>query len=288
MNTIALARVPDFDHKKLLQTPAEERHAIHHVTSGTRVVDKKNGKHVLTFLNISQYDQARLLYAVQHVDYQEGYRTQGLKSTSRIFGFQPRSTIRQDFVTQAKMARDQPAILKTLIEYGHIASAIYQHELPVLFQQQVDLLNKNVLPEYRYPGAHFTSGIVNKRNRLLYHRDQGNFPNSLSTMISLTRDMGKQGMLVIPEYKLALEFNGMELLIFNGAEVLHGVSPIQVSHASAYRYTVVYYALQQLNKALPVAEELTRAREKSQERARIRKSENRHELVAKFAGKKRA
>jgi len=67
--------------------------------------------------------------------------------------------------------------------------------------------------------------------------------------------------LICPEFGLKFEISDGSLLIFNGQEILHGVSPIKKMSADAYRYTVVYYTMQQMWKCLPMPEEIKRIRQ---------------------------
>lgn len=74
------------------------------------------------------------------------------------------------------------------------------------------------------------------------------------------------GRLSIPEFDIKLEIEDNTLVIFNGQEILHGVTPIIKAHPQGYRYTVVYYSMEQMWKCDSVNEELERIRTKKKER----------------------
>lgn len=74
------------------------------------------------------------------------------------------------------------------------------------------------------------------------------------------------GHLSCPEYGLGFKLKNNSLLMFDGQSILHGVTPIQKKSASAYRYSIVYYSLQQMWKCMSVDEELARIRNKKTER----------------------
>jgi len=260
---IRLRKVPGFDYREWTKTPryAKEEDASIFRTSGDagiQVRDADTDEHVITFRPFTELPFAPLLEAVKRLRYQENYRTEGLKSRSCTFGFQPRIPLRRDYCSVAASAYNQPDQHKVLIQYGRETARIFERLLPELYGYQQSML-EGVKPEWREPNTHFTSGIANDRNVLHYHRDAGNFPGALSTMLSLTRDMGSAGgKLIVPEYDIGIEFTGFELAIFNGAALVHGVTPLKLHAAQAFRYTVVYYALQAMCRCGTKNEELTR------------------------------
>lgn len=300
MQIVELSRTEDFDRKPYIGKHASHKDYDQVFSSGTRVIDEETGRHVLTFVNLNthgQYkDPAPLLEALQGMYFGEGYRTQGLKRRSVVIGYQPRLILRRDFCAVATLAMKKPKVHQTLIDFGLHSGEVYKSMLPQLFDKQSQEVHNNVLPEWHYflrsakpdldgLSAHFTSGIANKASALHYHRDSGNFPEANSTMISLARDMDHgSGLLVMPEYRIALQFNGFELLIFNGSQIVHGVTKIKQQHPSAYRYTIVYYALKGMSKCLPMAQELQRIKETAVGRARWKTSEHAEERKAKLLG----
>lgn len=285
MQYLEIKRQADFDRKPYINKHAEHSHYDQILTSDVRVHDKDTGRHVLTFVKPQDVDPASLLRALEQIKFQEGFRTQGLKRRSVVFGYQPRLLIRRDCCSIAMMAVKQPVVHRTLINYGRVASFCFMGLLPALFKKQVDHLDKEVHEDWHIKGMPFTSGIVNKACALHYHRDAGNFTDCNSMMWSIARDMEHgSGLLVIPEYRIALEFNGFELLIFNGSKVVHGVTAIKQKNPNAYRYTVVYYGLKKMCECLPKNEELARIKKTAADRQRWRTSEHQEERKAKLLG----
>ena len=68
------------------------------------------------------------------------------------------------------------------------------------------------------------------------------------------------GFLSLPEYGIGLEIADNSVLIFDGQNITHGVTPITKLGKESYRYTVVYYSLQQMWHCLTQEEELERVR----------------------------
>jgi hypothetical protein len=110
---------------------------------------------------------------------------------------------------------------------------------------------------------------VNKNNQLKYHFDSGNFKGVLSNMVVLKKDVAG-GYLIIPELDIALEVADNTLTIFNGQEILHGVSTIEYENDHAYRYSVVYYSLEQMWKCEPINDEIARIRKVKTQREKNR------------------
>jgi hypothetical protein len=81
------------------------------------------------------------------------------------------------------------------------------------------------------------------------------------------------GYLAVPELNIGFSFDRPALIMFDGQGLIHGVTPLEKRSKEAYRYSVVYYALQQMCKCGTLDEEL----------ARIRKVKTQREL--KRAGK---
>jgi hypothetical protein len=125
------------------------------------------------------------------------------------------------------------------------------------------------MKDWTIGGSPFTSGIVNKNNQLKYHFDAGNFKGVLSNMVVFKKDVDG-GHLVIPELDIALEVADNTLTIFNGQEILHGVSTIEYKNEQAYRYSIVYYSLEQMWKCEPLGDEIKRIRKIKTEREKKR------------------
>jgi hypothetical protein len=70
----------------------------------------------------------------------------------------------------------------------------------------------------------------------------------------------------MPEYDMALEIGNDTIAIFDGQDILHGVTPIQYLNENAYPYTIVYYSLAQMWNCGELTEEIARIRQLKLER----------------------
>ena len=211
-------------------------------------------------------DTKALRWAVKTIKYETSDRTAGLKTTSAIFGFSPKVALRKDFCSSTAMARNFPKQHFVICEFSKELTKLYEKYFPETLKRHYELADKKVRKEWNLEGTPFTSGIVNKNNPLKYHHDAGNFKDVLSNMIVFKKGVSG-GRLACPEYDVRFECSDNHVVIFDGAEILHGVTPIIRSDSpDSYRYSVVYYSLEQMWKCDSVNEEVERIRKVKKER----------------------
>jgi hypothetical protein len=196
----------------------------------------------------------------------------GISTRSAIFGYRPRIPLRQDFCSATMMATATPKEHEIVTQFASNLSDIYKKYFPATYAAHEEKVSK-VLDEWRIPNSVFTSGIINKNNPLQYHHDTGNFKGVLSNMIAF-KDGVIGGNLVLPEYKLKLAIEDNTLTIFDGQSIVHGVTPIKSYKPAAYRYTIVYYSLENMWNCSTIHEEVLRIRKVKKEREMKRISSN--------------
>lgn len=215
------------------------------------------------------FDDRQIMWALDRIKYEENTRTSGLKTRSRIFGFNPRNAIRKDFCSTTSLAMAQPQEHAAVIKYGIQISALYSQFTPEVYEQHMAITKGKVLDEWAIKDTPFTSGIINKNNPLKYHFDSGNFKNVYSCMAVFKRGT-TGGYLSMPEYGVGVSLPHNSVFMFDGQSVLHGVTPITKTAPTDTRYSIVYYSLQQIWNCLPLSEEIARIRNKKTERERKR------------------
>jgi hypothetical protein len=204
-------------------------------------------------------------WAVKNIKYSTTTRTGGLKTQSKIFGYSPRNALRNDYCNMTSMSEEESKQHSVITEFGKVLAQYYKDNMPSDFEAHEKVVVEKVKNDWRIKDTPFTSGIVNKNNPLKYHLDSGNFKGLMSNMLVLKKDVSG-GYLIIPELDIALECPDGALVIFNGQRILHGVSSIQYQNNKAYRYSVVYYSLEQMWKCETIDEELARIRNVKMER----------------------
>lgn len=227
---------------------------------------------VIVYLEL-ETDAAELKAALQQVKYDRAPRTDGLVTTSKVFGFLPRNTIRRDFCTSANLAYSQPELNDIVCRYAAEVERLYAPHNPALHTQHRDLTGK-VLPDYRIGDTVFTSGIINKNNPLKYHFDKGNFSDVWSCMLVFKHRVAG-GYLSCPQYDVAFALKDNSLLMFDGQQILHGVTPIERLADDSYRYSVVYYSMHQMWNCDPIGSEIQRIKMIKTTRERKRRDDAR-------------
>jgi len=256
MHTVELTRKP-IDYAAYVRRSALESDYSTLVTEDTLVTE--NGVPRILYATLSGDVTKYIRQACKNIRYVTDIRTNGLKTTSRIFGYSPRNVIRKDFCSSTSMATEHPQEHAVICDFGQHLAQLYAQHFPNVYAIHEDVVQERVHEGWRIAKTPFTSGVVNKNNPLKYHFDAGNITDVLSNMVVFKRDVGG-GYLACPEFDLGFEVADNTVILFDGQNILHGVTPITRYGRHAYRYSVVYYTLQRMWSCLPITEEIARVR----------------------------
>lgn len=250
------------------------------------IIDQESERVCMIYLELEEPCD-ELVEGLQQIEYRQQERSSGMKTTSRIFGYRPRITYRDDFCTDASLARENARVHSLVTSYAKKVATYYQQYNPELYEKHHQLVEK-VLPEWKLESV-FTSGIINKNNPLAYHFDAGNFKGVWSNMLAFRKDV-VGGYLSVPEYNLGFAIKHNSLLMFDGQHILHGVTPLTKLSPDAFRFTIVYYSLQSMWQCLPPKEEISRIRKLRTEREerRLERTERGETLEEEFQRKGKA
>lgn len=255
----------ELDRKNYMRRPASKGDYGQLVKEPAKLYDQ-DGQLIVVYDHIES--PVVPIQVLKSINYRSDLRTQGLKHTSRTFGYSPRFPLRNNFCTAAALNDDHTEALPLLFQLCAQASQTYRQEFPQTYQQHAEKTEK-ILDDWKIKGTPFTSGIINHTTALSYHLDAGNFQDVKSCMVVYKSKVGG-GYLCLPEYNVALECANHTSVVFNGQKVVHGVSPIVKFTPDAYRYSIVFYSLEKLWECLPLEEELSRVRQQSMQRAKER------------------
>ena len=229
----------------------------------------EDGVPIVLYKKIDWCDTTELLEACKNVKYAAETRLprkglKPIKTRSAIFGYKPRVPLRQDFCSATAMALNHPKEHNIVTNFASKLTDIYREYFPDTFKLHEEKMD-SVKDIWRIPNSVFTSGIINKNNPLMYHHDTGNFKNVLSNMVAFKKGI-VGGRLVMPEYNMKFEIADNTISIFDGQSIIHGVTPLKKFTPDSYRYTIVYYSLEQMWKCDTVKEEVLRIRKLKKER----------------------
>jgi len=199
---------------------------------------------------------------VTKIESSSSSRLSGIKNANTTFGTAPAVPLRRKWgASPSRLNQEYPAAGYALEELGAACARYFKENLPKEWEQHTALEGiTNIHDGWKFRDGEvpWTSGIINKTAALPYHKDAGNVPGSWSAMVVLRKNIDG-GHLHIPEIDVWLACNDLSISIFRGRDHLHGVTPFQARNESAYRYSIVYYAKTQLQKALAPGEEIKQA-----------------------------
>ncbi len=253
------------DYREYIKRPAQTSD-YKEVIRGDTIVEDSEGRPILLYFKF-QHPTEQIVQTCMEIPYETSRRSDGLVTTSRIFGFDPATGIRKPYCSATILATRHPRHHQTIVEFGKQISSIYKEHPPDAFTKHSAVADAKIAPEWRIQGTPFTSGIINKNNQLNYHFDSGNFKGVYSNMIVFKNNV-TGGYLSLPEYDIALECADNTLVMFDGQSILHGVTPIQFYGKNSYRYSIVYYTLEALWNCGDITTEIAKVRNR---RAKIEK-----------------
>ena len=246
----------EINKKDYIRRHAQESDYSTLIKDSCRIEDRETGEMIGVYIILPDTPSA-VLRAITTMKYNKDIRTDGLATNSIIFGYRPRSVIRNDFCSSTATAKAYPKQHAIVCQYAEELSKLYAKHCPDVYDEHKIVAEEKILPEWRIPNSPFSSGIINKDNQLNYHLDAGNFAGMYSNMLAFKNHI-KGGYLSMPEYDIGLEISNNSVTLFDGQKIVHGVTPIKKMSKTAYRYSVVYYTLKNMWRCEPIGEELAR------------------------------
>lgn len=218
----------------------------------------------ILYLKLTDIETKYIRQACKNIKYSKVERlSKGLitKGKNRPFGLRPKRQMSQfaSSCSTTSLAKDSPIEHNIFCEFIKTLTPFYEKFFPNEYVKNTTEVSKKVLPEWQIENTPFTSGIVNYNSELQYHYDIGHFHGALSIMLTLKNGINGGG-LCFPELGINLELADNTLLLMDGQELMHGVTPIIKKASNGYRYTIVYYSLLQMWKCLPISEEIIATR----------------------------
>lgn len=269
MKKIELKKITDC--KNLLKTTPKKEHYDYVIDED--VIFMKEGKAVGLYKKIEKDKLKGIRHAALTTKLQKSSRTRGISTQSSIFGTLPRIARRNDFCRLTRQSTKEKQNTNIVFSFMSELKDIYKKHLPNHFEIDLEMVKKNVEPDYRLDKeSPFLTCNINVNHAIKYHRDSGNFKKSLSNVLILKGGI-LGGELVFPEYRFALSQDDGFLSIFDGQNEIHGVMPIYKTTENPYRASIVYYSLEQMKHCYPYKMEVERLQNVSTEKA-IRRAKN--------------
>lgn len=171
-------------------------------------------------------------------------RMSGIRSANEYFGTTPPDAVRKRYACRDGRLYERVPEYRAMIQEITLAAwNTFQQHFPTQAAQHEQIVRNAIHPDWLIAGTPFTSGIVNDRSALPYHKDAGNLLGTWSMMIAL-RHHTEGGGLNLPELDMTLGIPDHSLTIFEGQRFWHGVTPMVYRKKDAYRFTLVWYVKQ--------------------------------------------
>jgi hypothetical protein len=179
-------------------------------------------------------------------------------STNISFGYRPFRPLNRLPAGPMAFNSQYPNWYRCLTEHCKEATKIYENVLPGVYSEHLSWTKENLSLGFLMNEGPFNQGVVNRNNLLPYHYDLNNYKKGWSLMY-VSRHNVFGGYLVLPEYRVALETKHRQLLIFQGSNILHGVSEIKRINGGN-RHTIVYYTNETIKNTKDLAQSISKAR----------------------------
>lgn len=220
----------------------------------------EDGKPIIIYKIIPKETIDTLRYLVFKSKFNKSARSNGLPTQSAIFGSLPRVPNRNNYCRHSANTRTQPELLKDILRFSEIIDNLYKELLPEQHELNLDIVKTNVVEDYLIKNTPFTTVNLNVNHAIKYHKDTGNFKDVYSNVV-IMKEAVEGGYLVCPEFDIAFEQGDGALILFDGQKIIHGVTPIRLTHPKGYRCSCVFYSLATMKNCYPYKKELERIKE---------------------------
>lgn len=112
--------------------------------------------------------------------------------------------------------------------------------LPEQHAKQTEIFRE--VPDKWKFGNLFTSSISNFNISAPYHRDTGNFEDTVNVIFT-KRLNSKGGCLNVPDYGITIDQANNSMLVYPAWRNVHGVTPIIPTFEGGYRNSFIFYPL---------------------------------------------
>lgn len=162
----------------------------------------------------------------------------GWEAFSVPVGFFERN-IRYPYAHECAWNMHNPDKFEKLFPMLQEASALFETHVPDRFANQLGYV-KRTHEHWIIPDTVYSSLTINKNFRTAAHLDAGDLPEGFSNMIVIREGLLAGGNLVLPNWRLAVELDTCDLILFDAHEY-HGNTQIVPISKGAVRCSIVCY-----------------------------------------------
>lgn len=167
----------------------------------------------------------------------------GVMQMSTLLGsMPPKPLVRRNYATMSAVHNSKSAqtFIKAMLMLANEAEGLMREIAPTLYEQQSEAI-KAVPEKWRFANL-FTSSISNYNISANMHIDAGNLKGCCNAIITKRLNCNG-GNLFVPDYNAVMDSADNSLLIYPAWRNLHGVTPIEPTHPTGYRNSLIFYPL---------------------------------------------
>lgn len=162
----------------------------------------------------------------------------GWEVVSGIIGSFER-TVRSPYAHHCAWNTHHPDKFAVTVPLFQQAASFFKEHVPDRYEAQMEYVRKTN-PAWIVPDTAYTTVTVNKNFRTAAHLDAGDLASGFSNMIVIKQGKSLGGHLVLPNWRLAVKLDNLDLVMFDAHE-WHGNTPVLKMSKDAVRCTLVCY-----------------------------------------------
>lgn len=160
----------------------------------------------------------------------------------------PRAHMKRDYgrTSQLHNVASAKTFIKAMLLACHEGEKLLKDIMPEQYEFQKKAISENVPERYRLTDL-FSSSISNFNIAAAYHQDRGNLKGCVNFIFS-KKENARGGHLHVPEYDAVIDNKDGSMLVYPAYKNMHGVTPIIPLAENGYRNSLVFYAIDNLQK----------------------------------------
>jgi hypothetical protein len=160
----------------------------------------------------------------------------------------PRAHMKRDYgrTSQLHSVPTAKTFIKAMLLACREGEKLLKDIMPEQYEFQKQAIEENVPEKYRLTDL-FSSSISNFNIAAAYHQDKGNLKGCVNFIFS-KKENARGGHLHVPEYDAVIDNKDGSMLVYPAYKNMHGVTPIIPLTTDGYRNSLVFYAIDNLQK----------------------------------------
>lgn len=258
-------KLPNVNRKQFVKKSVKESDEVNLITKASEIY--LDGEKAMLYIPAIIESPEFWGNELRKIKFSKRQRIGGMVENAAYMGSYPNFGYHSRHCNLSALNFNNPHFYEKVVQVAQEISEVYSKEFPEIFNHHLDLVNHGdakriktgIKGEYLIENTPFTAVVMNKNSPMLYHVDGGNHKNALTALLAFKKNC-VGGHICFPEYGFSIELTDGSLFLFNGEDIVHGVSPFQlVSSSNSYRYSMVFYSKVAMWKCKSLEEELHQA-----------------------------